>query len=484
MVIKYGARLAILLAVSVILSTAHAQDSASAGADTQAQRPPLEEMPQPFQIAFWLNQAALAFDDLDYEDWAEATEKLHALRPYNQDFMTHLVRAYAHLDRYTEAYNMMLLMQQQGLAQDWSEFAELEPMRQHELYDHLNMLMTRAGEQFGEARRVTQLERVELPEALAHDAQTGRFFLGTVRDGDILVSSDGQTFENFANREQIPDLMAVLDIEADAERRHLWVATAAMTHWRGFRQADAGRTALLKLDLDSGELLSTHRLIPDRLPHAFGALAIADDGTIYASDTATPAIYRLAPGDQFPRPFFAHQNFSSLRGIALSDDDSKLYVADYEIGIFVVETSDSSKAWKLFTPENLNEGGIDGLYFWNGYLVAIQNGISPERVLRMKLGDDGLGVVEVAPLLAALPQFDAPTYGVVVDEELIFLAGSHWHHVDTSGRRLSNQRLPDIALLATGLESAKVLDVGQEMVDELIRRRDEQQRQQSDDGDG
>ncbi|MEN1728244.1 MAG: hypothetical protein AAGJ52_07365 [Pseudomonadota bacterium] len=471
MILKTIGPLLAALIAAVGLSTQTLAQDAPAAAD-QAERPPLEEMPQSFQIAFWLNQAALAFDDLDYEDWAQATERLHALRPYNQDFMTHLVRAYAHQERFSEAYSMMLSMQQQGLAEDWSRFDELEPMREHRLYQHLNGMMTGANQAFGDARTLTVLEGVEMPEALAHDPQTGRYFLGTIREGEILVSEDGQSFTGFGDSDSVSELMGVLDLAVDAERRHLWVATAALSQWRGYRDGLRGRTWLLKLDLDTGELLDTHRLIPDRRPHALGALAIAEDGTVFASDTATPGIYKLSPGEQFPQAYFGHPNFSSMRGIALSADDSKLYVADYEIGIFVVDTEDPTQAWKLFTPENLNEGGIDGLYFWDDHLVAIQNGVSPDRVLRMKLGEDGLGVIEVAPLLAALPQFDTPTYGTMVDSELVFLAGSHWQHMDAMGRRTGND-LPDVTLMATDVDSAKVLGVGQEMLEELLQRQRE-----------
>jgi len=474
-----------ILALSLIFAWAgapvQAQEAPPSSEATPAERPPLEEMPQSFQLAYWLNQAALAFDDGDYQDWGAATERLHALRPYNQDFMTHLVRAYAQQERFTDAYNLMVLMQQQGLAADWSEFEELAPMRQHEIYNHLTDMMSRAGESFGEARSLGVLEGIQMPEALAHDPETGRYFLGTVRKGEIHVSGDGEAFSVFADRGQINELMAVLDLEVDEDRRHLWVATAALPQWERYRDVDRGRTLLLKIDLDSAELLATHRLIPDRRQHAFGSLAIADDGTVYAADTATPGIYRLAPGEQFPELYFSHQNFSSMRGIALSDDGSKLYLSDYEIGIFVVDTTDASKAWKLFTPENLNEGGIDGLYFWNDHLVAIQNGISPERVVRMKLGADGLGVIEVAPLVAALPQFDTPTFGVIVEDELVFLSGSHWRHVDRRGRR-TGTGLPDVALLATEIDSAKVLGVGQPMLDEIFSRRNGESEDMPEDG--
>ncbi|AKS40778.1 SMP-30/gluconolactonase/LRE family protein [Wenzhouxiangella marina] len=480
----------LLLAASFCVAgaplTGLAQETDRQASAAQSERPPLEEMPQRFQIAFWLNQAALAFDDQDYEDWAQATERLHALRPYNQDFMTHLVRAYAHQERFSEAYNMMLMMQQQGLAADWSQFEELEPMHEHRLYQHLSQLMNDAFQPFGEAREVDTLDQIEMPEALAHDPASGRLFIGGIRDGQILVSDgDGGDWQVFAGPDSNDELMAVLDLEVDSERGHLWVATAALTQFRGFREADQGRTALLKLDLETGEQLSSHRLIPDRMPHVFGSLAVAADGTVFAADTATPGIYRLSPGERHPQPFFGHPNFSSMRGIALSGDGSKLYLADYEVGIFVVDTADASRAWKLATPENLNEGGIDGLYWWDGFLVAIQNGINPERILRLKLGDDGLGVIEVAPLAASLPEFDTPTYGVMVGNELVFLANSHWHHVDARGRR-TGRSMPPVHLMATQIDSARVLGVGQEMLEELLRRRGESQgqAQPEDDGEG
>ena len=101
-------------------------------------------------------------------------------------------------------------------------------------------------------------------------------------------------------------------------------------------------------------------------------------------------IYKLGPDETHPQPFFRPPQFrqhSWHRSVPKMP--AKLYMSDYEVGIFVVNTDDPTKAWKLAVPENLNEGGIDGLYLWNDHLVGIQNGISPQRVVRLKLGDDG-----------------------------------------------------------------------------------------------
>jgi len=62
-----------ILALSLIFAWAgapvQAQEAPPSSEATPAERPPLEEMPQSFQLAYWLNQAALAFDDGDYQDW-------------------------------------------------------------------------------------------------------------------------------------------------------------------------------------------------------------------------------------------------------------------------------------------------------------------------------------------------------------------------------------------------------------------------------
>lgn len=447
-------------------------------ASAETERPPLDEMPQAFQVAFWLNQAALAFNDEDFEDWAKSTEKLHALRPYNQDFMTHLVRAYSQLGDFSKAYSIMLTMQQQGLAENWDEIDDVAPLRQHRLYNHLNDLMKQAAEPFGVAERYAVLpSTIPMPEAVAVDPGSGRRFVGTVREGRILVTEDGEEWTEFATPDDNPELMAVFDLVVDSERGHLWVSTGAVTQFKGYRQADHGRTALLKLDLTTGEMISVHRVIPDGKARLLGTMALATDGTVYAADTRIPTVFRLRPDDQYPQPHFSHDNFTSLRGLALSDDDKLLYVADYELGILVLSTDDASKAWKLAVPDSLNEGGIDGLLWWDNHLVAIQNGISPERIMRLKLGDDGLGVVSVAPVAGSLPEFDTPTYGAMSGSTLYFLAGSHWNHVDTRGRPGSDG-LPDIELMTTDVSEAARQMLGAEIVERLRQQNAERLREE------
>lgn len=421
------------------------------------------------QMGRWFAKAAEAYQRSDTEAWVEATTELHKLRPYNQDFMRHLVEGHSRLGQLSQAFEMMLTMQQQGLSVDWDRIEAVEPLREHNLYAHLNGLMSSAGEPFGDIERWATLDsEYAMPEALAFDAESGRLFVGTVRDGLILGSRDGEAWSTLVSAADVPELLAVFDLEVDAERGHLWVATGLTGQFQGEAREDGVRSALLRFDLESGELQADYPLNPASGGQLIGSLAVAGDGTVFAADTQAPVIYRLSPGASALRPFFGHQSFTSLRGLALNDDDSLLYLADYELGLFVIDADGGQQAWQLAVPETFNAGGIDGLYWWDNHLVMIQNGMTPQRLVRLKLGDDGLGVTAVAPLAAAHESFDTPTYGVMNGSDLYFLAGSHWRHVDASGA--PRGELPDVGLMKLDVASAAVRVESHELLEQLRRQ--------------
>lgn len=469
------------LVLGLPAALAVAAQSAQQQPEPAADAAPAQQQPAPDQqMGYWFQKAANAYRRQDVEAWVEATQELHRLRPYNQDFMRHLVEGNARLGNLSAAFDMMLKMQQQGLSEDWSEIEAVEPLREHDLYKHLDTLMTEAGEPFGDVETWSELDaEYAMPEALAVDGE-GRVFVGTVRDGLVLTSDDGEDWETFASPEDMPQLQAVFDLLVDAERGHLWVATGSVPQFRGEPREDGVRSALLRLDLESGELQREYPISAGSGRNLLGSLALAGDGTVFVADTQAPVIYRLDPGAEALIPFFGHPNFTSLRGLALNDDDSLLYVADYELGIFVVDTTGGEQAWQLAVPETFNAGGIDGLFYWNDHLVAIQNAITPQRVVRLELGQDGLGVTAVAPLAAARNEFDTPTFGVMNGQDLYFLGASHWQHVDREGNPVDE--LSPVPIMTIDVDSASVQVVGQDILERLKRQSREAQSPDGDEG--
>lgn len=85
----------------------------------------------------------------------------------------------------------------------------------------------------------------------------------------------------------------------------------------------------------------------------------------------------------------------------------------------------------------ISDFGIDGLYRYKNELIAIQNGIQPHRVVTFELAPDGLSIVGSRLIASNLPEFDEPTLGTIVGEQLFFVANSHWNRFD------QDNNLPD-----------------------------------------
>ena len=133
-----------------------------------------------------------------------------------------------------------------------------------------------------------------------------------------------------------------------------------------------------------------------------------------------------------------------------SADGKRLYVADYSRGLFVVDTS-TRKATPVGCGESVCLQGIDGLTIYKGALVAIQNGIRPHRVVRLVLDAAGTGVMRLDVLAAALPEFDEPTLGTVVDGAFYFVASSGWRTIDDAGKLAPDADLRNPVVMRIGL---------------------------------
>jgi len=414
-------------------------------------------------------QAQQASIDKNYAALRDALEELHRQRPNNSDYMYQLVLAYALLDDKQPAFNIMLQMQRQGLSYDFNQAPESANLRGLQLYDYLNDLMVGAGQPVGVAEPVVTLDsKIELPETIAWDPQRERFLVGTITHGQILaVSKEGDT-EELLRASDENGIWGIQGLAVDAERNRLWVSSAANPQFSGYSPVDKGKSILFEFRLDDMELLHRYWVPVDGRPHSLGKLAVAPDGDVYAADALLPMVYVKEAEKDRLRPFFAAGSLVSLRGLALSDDGKMLYVADYEMGVAVIDI-EAGQTYMLNTPNTLNLGGIDGLNFWQGQLVVIQSGIRPQRLMSLELDENRLGVSNIAPLAVALDSLDYPSYGTVVGDDLYFFANTH--------RAGSGDEPGEVTIARTPLDEApQIIDPEAERLFEKI----EQARQRGD----
>lgn len=281
-------------------------------------------------------------------------------------------------------------------------------------------------------------EKGLIPESVAYDAKSETFYLSSVYKRKIVAIKKTGEASVFAS----DDLWSVMGMKVDAARQLLWVCTTAHPQMSNFKKEDEGRSALLKYDLRSGKLLGRYEPADKSKPHWLGDLVINSQGDVFASDSASPAVYVLRNGEL--RTFIEGQPFVSMQGLDFNADQSKLFVADYSKGIFVVDliTREVRSVESDFTML-----GIDGLYFFKGTLLGVQNGVNPQRVVRMSLNKEMTRIVKFETLEANNPVFDEPTLGVIVKDEFYFVANSQWGAIDRTGHLAPDEKLKEPAVL-------------------------------------
>ncbi len=219
-------------------------------------------------------------------------------------------------------------------------------------------------------------------------------------------------------------LLGVFGLKIDEAHNTLWAGTAAVPEMKGYTAADKGRAELVAFDLATGRVRHAFAVPADGREHVLGDVLLAPDGGVFTSDSVAPVIWRLAPGGARLEKWLEGDDFVSLQGMAFSPDGRDLIVADYANGLWRVNLASRAVAL-LPAPAHTTLFGIDGLYAAPDGLVAVQNGVNPQRIIRLALRPDGRPA-GVRVLLAGLPAMSDVALGQVVAGRLQFIGNSGW----------------------------------------------------------
>ncbi len=267
----------------------------------------------PDNVPELLVRANEAYGAGDYAALGNALERLHQMRPFNSEYMYRLVLAYALQNNKSRAYDLMLRMQQQGLAYDFTLSDDSRNIRGTEVFDYVNDLMKHAAKPAGEALPVFTLpDDVNMPGSMAWDQTRKKFLIGTFVEGQVLAVDEQGQVEELIRADNENGMWAVLDILVDEERNRLWVSSAAIPAFRDFSPPDKGRSSLYEFELESLELVHRYPVPVDGRSHVLGSMVMNDAGDIFIADRALPIIYSKQAGEQKLKAVFAAPGYGQL----------------------------------------------------------------------------------------------------------------------------------------------------------------------------
>jgi hypothetical protein len=307
------------------------------------------------------------------------------------------------------------------------------------------------------SRPVTNAEFVcELPQAdtmpedityltVADAKSAGSFYVTSIQHRTLYRVSLPKAGGRNCSMEELPlppeaRRWPTLAVAADPKRNVLWVTTSAMPGFSGFPKEDEGKALLMEIDAKSGKVL--RRFDPGATgPAVLGDMCVTGEGTVYVTDSIGGGVYRLRGDLQTAKLEKIADGLFSPQTPVPARTGSRLFVADYTMGIAVIDLplagaapNPSAKLNYLPHPENVAVVGLDGLYQNGDSLIGIQNGTQPERIIQF-LMDPKETEITGARLIHQIPQLD-PTHAVEVDGWFYATSNVGWSKVDDNTSQL------------------------------------------------
>lgn len=360
----------------------------------------------------------------DYGSALQYLEKALVLRPDHPGFMYEIAQLNQLLGRTDEALSWLRRIMEMGLVYHPERDSVFTSLLGRAQFLEIVAIASRNALPIRRSAEAFRLgEHNPISEGIAYDAATDRFFISSVRERRILVRSRSGEEKTFLA--QSDSVWGVLGVRADEKRGILWACTAVLPQIARYDSAKDGMSALLKIDLRNGNLLKLFTLGNSEEKHLLGDLTVTPAGDVYITDSRSPVIYRYDHQTEAFEEYVRSDEFVNLQGIDYSVAQGALYVADYSRGIFHVDVL--TREVTLLPPfDGTTLLGIDGLYVHGKTIVAIQNGINPNRVVKCGLDDLGVKVVSSDVLEANHHLFDEPTLGLIAGNEFFYIANSQW----------------------------------------------------------
>jgi len=380
------------------------------------------------------------------QDWAgmrqvliEIGKTLPGLTP---TYALRMASVETHLGNKDVALQWMERYANLGLTYDVAGDEDLKPLLVEAGWKKIAAQMERNKAPVMRADQVCVLPIADLmPEDLTFDRTSQKLIVSSVQHHSLyrvsLPKNSGECGLEELPLEPQAKRWPMLAVSFDPIRQLLWATSSAMPDFAGFPKEDDGKAALLGIDPRDGKMVRRFDLESGE-PAVLGDMSVGADGTVYVTDSLGGGVYRIAGGDR------ENLDTAKLEKIAdglfspqtpvLATDGKRLFVPEYPLGIAIIDLTVGKTITALPHPDTVADTGLDGMHMVGDWLIGVQNGTEPERIMRFHLNRSQTEIDSAEVVEQSTPGLDGPTHAIALDGWVYVLANVGWDKIDDHGR--------------------------------------------------
>jgi hypothetical protein len=371
-------------------------------------------------------------------------------------FILRMASVETRLGNHAQALMWMQRYVDMGLSYDISADDDLKPLLSDPRWKPVAEKMKAAAQPVLHGQKICSLPITDLmPEDIASDSTGRMLYVSSVLHHSLYrVTLPAASEENCHLSEVSLPATArrwpTLAVSFDNSRNLLWMTSSAMPGFASNPRGDDGKSALLAVDPRSGSVLHRYDL-PAAAPGVLGDMTVTPQGNVFVTDSMGGGVYRVQGDLNEARMEKIADGFFSPQTPTMAADGKRLFVADYAIGIAIIDLSDHNKISYLTMPEKVAATGLDGLLRVGDTLIGVQNGTQPARIVRYRLNHEQTRV-ESAEVLAQGEMLGEPTHAVAVNGKIFVTANVGWNRIDDHGNLKPNEKFTAPYLLVFSQE--------------------------------
>jgi hypothetical protein len=366
-------------------------------------------------------------------------------------YMLRMASVETHLGNKTEALKWMNRYADTRLTYDVTKDDDLKPLAGDKDFQAIAARMAAETQPIARAGLACTLPLADLmPEDLTYDPPSRTFIVSSIQHHTLYRVSMPKAGNGDCGLQEIPlepsaRRWPTSAVSFDPKRNLLWMTTAAFPGFSGFPEQDQGKTSLLAINSATGKVIRRFDL-EGNPTGLFGDMSISADGTVYVTDGLGGGVYRVSGNLETAKLQKVADGLFSPQTPVPAGDGKRLFVADYSIGIAVINLA-SGKIQYLPYPQDAAVTGLDGLYLTGDSLIGVQNGTNPVRIIRLRLNPTQTAITSLEVIEQASPRMGEPTHAIEVSGMIYVTANVGWGKIDDQGKLKAGEQFTNPILL-------------------------------------